>query len=68
MNTVQHEMDREHGLGERYFSVREVAATKSVHPDTVLRWIKNNNIPIRRIGGRIRISACDARKFGQTEE
>lgn len=53
------------GTDERYVRVADVANQHSVHEDTVRRWIVSNDVPVRRIGNRIRIPISYAQKFGE---
>lgn len=42
--------------GDRFFSVKEVAAMIGFHPMTVYQWINRRGLPIRRSGRSGRIS------------
>ncbi|SHL03746.1 excisionase family DNA-binding protein [Fibrobacter sp. UWH4] len=48
-----------------YYSVKEIANKIGFHPDTVYDWIKNRNMPVRRVGrqGRITIYWPDFAKW-----
>lgn len=49
-------------------STRDAAQKLQVSPDTVLRWIKSNDLPATRIGkrGHWRIRQTDLEQFAET--
>jgi hypothetical protein len=54
-------------VGEPTIKVTDLAHQHSCHPDTVKNWIVRNNVPVLRVGNRIRIPVSSAAKFGRME-
>lgn len=52
-----------HPAPERLLTVREVAAWLSVHPKTVLRYCKLQNLPFILIGGRRRFDRTQVSRW-----
>ncbi|MGM0437518.1 MAG: helix-turn-helix domain-containing protein [Bacillota bacterium] len=46
-----------------FLSVQEVADKLDKHPRTIYRWIKDNEINAYKIGGTLKITEEDLRKF-----
>jgi excisionase family DNA binding protein len=47
----------------QYFSVKAVAERLDFSPRTVHRWIKSKELAVYRLGGSVRISEVDLRRY-----
>jgi excisionase family DNA binding protein len=47
----------------QYFSVKAIAERLDISPRTVHRWIKSKELAVHRLGGSVRISEVDLKRY-----
>jgi excisionase family DNA binding protein len=47
----------------QYFSVKAIAERLDISPRTVHRWIKSKELAVYRLGGAVRISEVDLKRY-----
>jgi excisionase family DNA binding protein len=55
-------------LKEKYYTVEEIAARLLLNPETVRRWVRNEDLRAYRIGRELRVPEKALKKFLRARE